>query len=269
VDQDPLQAEIEQLQYELMERDALIVELTHRCDEQQNDWDDDSDDVLLGRLEELLTELERNDERSAMLEQLLQAAEEKNRADQDERRQHGNWVEDIESRLGEREEEWRSECQSLSHRVETLVAERDELMQQLSRPNSSVAQGTNIESKDECAKRLELRRELHESQECNLQLQQQLRERDKQLSARSEADAALREEHLKLAQDRAALARQQAELATLKTTSEASTSRPETEIDCRLREFRQHLREIHDEEQQNPRNLSTRIKQIWNRMEGR
>ena len=261
-----LRAEIEQLQYEIAERDAQIAELTDWYSENQEEDDEESNDALLSRLEELLRELEHHDERGAMLEQFLQAAEEKQRADQDERRQLSEWIDDIESRLGEREAEWRAECDSLSHRVKTLLVERDQLMQQLAAPTNETQSSRPSEA--DRAQQVELRRQIHELQETNAGLEQQVRELDKQLHARSEAEAALREEHLKLAQERASLARQQAELATVSTGAEdAAASRPETEIDCKLREFRHHLREIHEQEQQTPRNLTTRIKDLWTRIE--
>ncbi len=266
-----LQLEVERLQYELAERDAQLAELGSLDYADEGEEEGEPDEALLTRLEDLLAELERNDERGAMLEQLLRAAEEKNRAEQEERRHLAGWVDDIEQRFGERDAEWQAERDALTHRVETVLAERDGLMDQLrercSHTGGAVAAST-ADLDQLQATNLSLRQELHEAQEHCLQLEEQVRERNKQLSCRTQDDTKLREEQLQLAQERAELARQQAELTTAQATLQELPRRPETEIDCRLREFRQHLREIHSQEQQNPVKTS-RLSRLWARIEGR
>ena len=263
-----LRAEVEQLQYELADRDLQLADLTSEPGRSDKFADEAEDDTLLLRLEDLLSELERNDERCGILEQLLQASEDKHRAEQEERRHLTEWVNDIEERLGDRESEWQAERDALTHRLESVLCERDELMQQLSEPRSGEAAETDAADEQLRAATLELRQQLHEAEDLRAQLEEALRERDKQLASRSTTDNALREEHLKLAQDRAALARQQAEMTAQLAATNQLPHKAETEIDCKLREFRQHLREIHNEEEQSPRTVSSRLARIWAKLEG-
>lgn len=266
-----LRAEVAQLQYELAERDAQLAELTEMSAGRSRDLDDDDEEdrVLLARLEEMLVELEQSDQQSAVLERMLASSEEKSRAEQEESRQLTAWVDDIEARLSEREAEWRAEQEALQYRVNSALQERDQLLQQLTeRAQSDDAPLGSAEAEELRTMNLQLRQSLHQSEDKLAHLEQQLRERDQQLAARSEAESALREEHLKLAQERAALARQQAEMATAQSANANHPNRPETEIDCRLREFRQHLREIHAEEQQTRTTMADRISRLWARLDG-
>lgn len=260
---DLLRAEVEQLQYELAERDAQLMELAERNGTaSQDEFDGGEDDALLLRLDDMLAELERNDERYAMLEQLLAASEEQNRAEQEERRHLTEWVNDIEERLGEREAEWQAERSALDHRVTSVLGERDELMRRMAEQPT--------DQPGAAAPDLETRSQLHAAQDRISELEELLRERDSQLASKSEADAAVREEHLKLAQERAALARQQAEMAAKLAEADKLPSKPENEIDCRLREFREHLREIHNEERSSaPQTVSSKLSRIWARLDGR
>ena len=94
--------------------------------------------------------------------------------------------------------------------------------------------------------------------------------------AQVDTQATLREQHVQLARERAVLARQQAELASMRADLERSSKAPDRRgdnIDSRVRVFREHLREIHDREQQeqqgrSERGLAARIAQIWRRLEG-
>jgi len=100
-----LQDEIAQLQLELAERDQEILELAHANDSQDlpNNADVCDTEALVERLEQLLDELKSTDERVATLEDVLRASDEANEAEQEERRQIGVWLYEIESRISQRE----------------------------------------------------------------------------------------------------------------------------------------------------------------------
>lgn len=269
--EDMLRAEILQLQYELAERDAQLGELAESVATSDTPPDEASSDQLLGRIEELLDELDRNDARMATLEELLIAAEEANCAEREERRQLESWVADIETLVSEHDKTRSVEVETLKQHVTTLVAERDDLMQQLSRP----ASGKQLDQADteEVAKlRVQvahLGQQLQAANATASRFEDELKLRDTQLSETNEAKQNLREEHLKLAEERAALARLRAEIAAKQ--SELPTRPPDerTDVDSRVRVFRQHLREIHEEEKQEhkPRSLSSRIAQLWSHVE--
>src|SRR5262245_11043947 len=103
---DLLRAEISQLEQELADRDAKITELTETLsaggstaetpDESQPDTL-----ALVARLEQLLDELDRKDQREASLQELLRAAEDANEAEHEERAQIESWLAEIERRVGE------------------------------------------------------------------------------------------------------------------------------------------------------------------------
>lgn len=93
-----LRAEIEELQTALAQRDA---DSRFNHDDEMNHGRsagmvaDDADEVL-HRMQELIDEANRSDERVAILEELLHAAEDTHRAEQEERNQLEAWVGDIE-----------------------------------------------------------------------------------------------------------------------------------------------------------------------------
>lgn len=272
--EDMLRAEILQLQYELAERDAQLGELADSVATSDTRPDEASSDQLLGRIEELLDELDRNDARMATLEELLIAAEEANCAEREERRQLEAWVADIETLVSEHDKTRSVEVETLKQRVATLVAERDDLMQQLSRPASGKhSDQADAEDTEEVAKlRVQIAHLGQQLQAANAtasRFEGELRLRDTQLTETKDAKRSLREEHLKLAEERAALARLRAEIAA--NQAELPTRPPDerTDVDSRVRVFRQHLREIHEEEKQEhkTRTLSARIAQLWNYVE--
>ena len=135
-----LRNEIEQLQYELVEREAQLAETaTPMLGDPA--FDETATSQLVDRLEQLLDELERGDGRIGALEQLLQAAEETTRAEQEERRQLEAWVTDIGTRITEREQDWEAESNSLRHRLEEVSHQRDQLARKTKEEPSAVEPG--------------------------------------------------------------------------------------------------------------------------------
>lgn len=269
--EDVLRAEIEQLQYELAERDAQLAELTESLETSDSQSDASSSDQHLERIEELLNELDRSDARMATLEELLVAAEEANCAEREERRQLESWVADIEALVSEHDKTRVAEVERLKQHVATLVSEREELMQQLSRPASG-RESEQADAEEVANLRVQithLGQQLNSANAAVSRLKDELRLRETQLAETADATQSLREEHLKLAEERAALARLRAEITA--EQSELPTRAPDerTAVDSRVRVFRQHLREIHEEEKQEhkARRLSTRIAQLWKHIE--
>src|SRR5262249_20519762 len=85
-----LRAEVSQLEQELADRDARLAELTAAVTAGESAGGDHAESspdtlALVARLEQLLDELERKDERTAALEEMLRVAEEASRAEQEER----------------------------------------------------------------------------------------------------------------------------------------------------------------------------------------
>jgi DNA repair exonuclease SbcCD ATPase subunit len=267
---DLLRAEVEQLQFELAEREAQLAEVLATKPEPEVPRDGPSFNQLLERLEGLLDELDRSDERMATLEELLRMAEEANCDEQEERRQLESWLGDIESVIDERETMREAEMNSLKARAATLRTERDQLMQQLTQPASGGNSTSDSEESSKLRLQVEhLQNQLEEEREIRARQQEELQEREVQLSEATSAESTLREEQLKLAEERAALSRLRAEFTAKEVANEIRPQSGHTDIDNRVREFREHLREIHEEEKQDhgSRSLSNRIGRLWKRVE--
>ena len=88
---DLLRAEVAQLEQEVAERDARIAELTFQVAERgpRQDAEGSASDTLAltDRVQQLLDELARKDQREASLQEMLRAAEDANRAEREERNQ--------------------------------------------------------------------------------------------------------------------------------------------------------------------------------------
>jgi len=235
---------------------------------------------LLSRLDELLGELDQSEQRIGILEELLRASEEATAAEHEERKQLEAWVEDIERRIGDRESDWKAEVQLLRQRL-SEATERPQITQQF-------ASRDTRSDDDELAQQLEgwrsraaeLQQQLADGDRERLSLNQKLREVEQQLSGSrqvTELEQELREERVRLAQERAELARQRADVMTLRAQADHQTNaaeQPGREVENRMRAFRQHLREIHEQERNEPQQqqqrvgLSARIAQLWKRLDG-
>lgn len=266
-----LRAEVEQLQLEVAERDAQLAEALAANHESETSVEGVSIDQLMGRLETLLDELDRSDERMAALEELLRVTEEANRDEREERRQMESWLGDIESVFGEHQATWDAEMTALRNQTAAVAAERDQLLRQLTQPaaDDDVAQDTETTAK----LRLQLKhvqQRLDEATAEGTRQQEELRRREMQLAEAAKAEHALREDHLKLAAERASLSRLRAEIAAEQADSQKhlQEARTDTDIDSRVRGFRQHLREIHDEDTQEDGapSLPSRITRLWKRL---
>jgi hypothetical protein len=269
---DMLRAEVEQLQLELAERDAQLAEVLAADDEGETPADGPSLNQLLERLEDLLGELDRSDERMATLEELLRMSEEAHNAEREERRQLESWLGDIESVFGEREATWDAEMTVLRNHVASLATERDQLLQQMTQPAGDGNSGQDTEETSRLRLQFQhLQQQLQKAEAAETRQEEELRRRELQLAEAAERENVLREEHLKLAEERAALTRLRAEVAAQQAENQTVPPDARNDIDNRVRVFRQHLREIHEEEKQEhgDRSLSSRIGRLWKRIEGR
>jgi DNA repair exonuclease SbcCD ATPase subunit len=262
-----MQAEIEDLQAALAQRDA---ERFHDSSDEQSDGGHparESDEVLQ-RMQELVDEANRGDERVAVLEEMLHASEDANRSEQEERHQLEAWVGDIEKRIGQREDEHVAELEALRQRLEESNQRIDRLQQQLRQAAHS---GNAPKQYEETLENL---------QESNKQLQEKFAESQKQCfslerrleQASDEQERALREELAKIAKEQAKVSRMRYELSS-KLTAIEEIPKPENQADKetahRIQTLRQHLREIHEQEKEEEKeaSLATRLSKLWKRVE--
>lgn len=279
-----LKSEISFLQAELAERDATIREYELLAGASADDQpvpatDPEVDvDALVTRLEELLDELTRSDERLSAMSELLRAAEEASEAEAEQRNQIEAWIGEIERRFQEREAEWQAERESLEKKLAELALQRDRLEQQLGQ-SAGGASDRNLEAhlKKLRQENTQLRVALEETRSEARSLAERLEQmnaEDVEARQRDAIEEALREERLQLAQERAALTRERAELARLEEQLQRDRETMGAEgsaADQRIRAFREHLREIHEREPSRSRNssLSARLGKLWRKLEGR
>ncbi len=270
-DDDPWQAEmIELLRAEVVELQTTVAEFHAASSSRgRSDAADQTSDLisrdeaerLVDRLDNLLGELQQRDEQVQLLNDLLEAAENANQAEQDERRQLNRWVSDIEQRIGLREEEWQAERQKLTQSIDRLKAERDRIEAAVSAENARTRNDAVQRMMNGLREEAEaMRHSLSESETRCAQLRRELDE-----ASRKD----FREEAVKLAQERAELARMRHELETARQTSEKHVELSESSF--RFRALRQHLNEVHDKEKtvRQDTKLGSRISRLWNLLEGK
>ena len=276
-----LREEIEHLQLELNRRDEEIEELMNRSANGSPAVPGETADSgqLVERLDQLLGELQHSDERVRNLETLLQTADDAAQAEREEREQLGIWVSEIESRIAEREQQWTVEQQ----RLEAQLAEATERYEraeqnaeQVVRLHADEFQQNVQQQVVELTRRNEqLAAGLAEARTARQEMEHMLESAG--ASPEEIADLANQQEELKagfveIAQERASITRQRAELARLRDELESAAGQNQNmdNPDCRIRQFREHLREIHENEQKErqQRGLGGRIARLWRRVDG-
>ncbi len=264
-----LQAEIEDLQAQLAQRDAEASHEPLQLD--IPDHEPEESDQVLDRMQELIEEANRSDERVAILEEMLLAAEDASRSEVEERNQLEAWVGDIERRIGQREEEHAAELNALRQRLEESADAQARLQRQL---RQAAAGGNAPKHYEET---------LDQLQQSNRELQEKLAESEKecrQLQQRTEnqseeIEGSLRAERAAIAKERAKISRMRFELSNqLKEIDEIdeipkNENQADKETAHRIQTLRQHLREIHEQEKQEERDapLTARLKKLWKRVE--
>lgn len=271
-----LRIEVEFLRAELAERDAHVSGLERRSDDAGSGDEDLPDreevEALVGRLEDLLAELDHSDERLKTMTELLRTSEDANAASEEERTQMEAWIGEVERRVRQWESEWHAEKDTLTKRVTELTAERD----------AAESHGGSRES-------VEIIQTLrHEITRLEQESAERLKERDTALQRIEEADvdsieqrvaaaveSAMREERLQVSQAKAECARERAKLAQVQEelASQKSVSVSEPDIaDVRIRAFREHLKEIRASEPDSrpaAPSMSQRMGKLWRKIEGR
>lgn len=266
-----LQAEIDDLRTALAQRDADLANVSE-APAQTSTVAEDSEKVLQ-RMEELVEEANRADERVLILEEMLHAAEDANRSEVEERAQLEAWVGDIEKRIGQREQEHAAELDALRERIDGADQQTRRLQRQLQQTATT---------DDSAHKQYE--ETLENLQRDNSQLQDLLAEANKELrqlrqkceNQAEENDVALREERAKIAKEHAEMSRLKFEYAQKIQELEET---PQLEADSRseadpriqrLQEHRQYLREMSQQKKvdyyEQP-SLSSRLKRLWKRIE--
>lgn len=268
--------EISALQAELGTSTSYIAELEEKLEARQSEGVTPSDiSHLEGRLQELLGELERSDQRASTFEDLLQISDHATQAEKEERQQIETWVSDIEQRITGREDEWHGEKDLLLKQIEQLQSDNSRLEETL----ASSETNTNIELQERAIHKLrtelaEVEDRLSKSESERRELQEKVDSEDMETMLERQqqiVEEAIREEQLSIARERAAFSRQKSELIRRVSDLESELcgqKRETNEADVRFNAFRQHLKEIQEPESR-PRSvpLTKRLVNLWNRLE--
>ncbi len=280
-----LKVEIVELQSELAERDAQLEAFLAA---ESSDAFAPRDDMggaesLIGRIDELLLELQESDERASLMETMLSASETANRAEKEERRQLESWVGDIEQRISENDGVREAEFGLLQNRLEQMQEERDKAELQLAASARSSSAGQEHQNL------------LARLREENAGLQQQVADLDSQRKSLDDrlnsvevrnaeeaqkvvVDQAIREERAKIATSQAELARERSQLASKLADIERDSEKDgdTVKVDDRVLALREHLNEIHQQEGGRRRlttdtdeggGLMSRIVGLWNKLD--
>lgn len=266
-----LKSEIEALQAELAEKDILATPFV------EGDANDNAQQESDSQIVRYTAELEESDQRIANLDAALRASEEAMAANDAERRELLNWVEEIETRVGEQEDQWRAERGVLDRRIQDELDRYNLLMKRF----EDIDQGEPSFAFQESIEVLRnennsLHHKLTAKQQEYGELQQRFEElskanREEQIQRRV-ADQ-IREERLQLAQERAVFSRQKLELTKrlqLLQQELEMRDRKEHPADQKFRAFREQLKELHQQEQAEyvPPTLTQKLKRIWDRLDG-
>jgi|GEM_PF-1548479 len=324
-----LRAEIEHLQAALAQQDARLFD--ELSDDQEtatakSSTTDGTADPVLGRMQELIEEANRSDERAAMLEELLLTAEVANAAEVEERRQLEAWIDDIEQRLAQRDAEHQAEVEALQQRLTQAAQIHERLIQQLRQATANPSappfdptyleqlqhdyqqsQQELAESKRQCAKlqqRLsqlaeepqqavrEDRDRLAEEQKQNTNLKLELASKLNTMAGLMENSKTSSASHSPLGEsslrrgegsvwpspaacasdppaEREGECKEKSELAFELSLSDPERH-PRTNADQRIKALRDHLLQIHEQEQQaaSTMSLAGRLKRLWQRIDG-
>ena len=269
-----LHAEIAFLQKELEERDAAIASGPATMFKPEPE----SPRVSEKRFKELMLELQASDARLVHMSSELRLLEETRAAEQEERRQITEWVNQIENLSTKRNDEARAEIEFLRQRFEREKADR--LTEQQRADNSLQADG-------EVEKRLKdtltvLRRDhetLREKYDDSIARSHELeKECDDLRSANSEeaitqrVNEAIRAERLAIAQERAQVSRREHEFSCKLRELELQLDDKSrvSDADSKFQAFREKLQELHQEEKADyvAPSLGQQLVTLWRRLDG-
>jgi hypothetical protein len=270
-----LQMEVEQLRFELAERDVQIQPTENSNESHDEEYQENGETVrLVNRLEELLDELQSSDERVRGLEELLRASDQATQAEREERCHLESWVEEIEQRVTQREAESAAELSRLQMRLEELRARSKQEKAKLKEAWAA----KNIATPDAKASIIQSFRDQIEELETRLEQAREESEKIRGLRENTTQESSqefklLEQKHLQLevstARERAEMARQQEQLERLKNELQQSLNEGcnRDNADSKIRAMRQHLHEIHEQELSEKKrfSLSGRISNLLSR----
>ena len=251
--------EVEQLRFELADRDAEIMALKNGGAgvSQTATMDDENALKLVTRLEDLLDELKLSDDRVQGLEELLRASEDAAAAERDERSQMEKWITEIEKRVSQRESESLAEIEGLESQLKIARSDADVIHSQL----QSLSVARDDSTKQDAAvtmlnKQVEgLRISLQQANEENRKLLERPVQSEDEIDVRArllEKEDELAKVRLEASRERAEMARRLAKLENIRDDLEMrlqQTPRNVDKGDSRIQAMREHLKEIHAEEQ--------------------
>lgn len=282
-DTELLRDEIESLTLELAEREQQVSMLSQQLESGGGSGDMEDTARLVERMEQLLDELQSADERIRTHEELLRFSDEATQAEQEERRQLESWVEQIEDRVTAREEEAKAEAERLNGRVHDLLAQQKHHEQVLEKALQQRTANGSVQSDDLVlslqAQVQDLQDKWQQSQEeCDRLTSQQssVPPTDGDSQSVTELNQKIMQLEMDASRGRAQVARERAELAKLQSDLEQKcrTNSPDSESEFRLQAMRDHLRELHSEEEverenRRQRSLGGRIASLFTRIESR
>jgi hypothetical protein len=221
---------------------------------------------MMQRMRQLIDEANRAEERVLLLEEMLHAAEDCNRAEAEERTHLMAWVGDIEKRIGQREQEQRAEADVLRRRLKESQNEVKRLQGKIKQFATSQTDSApvNVDSSlDELQERNHaLENRLAESERIQRELHSKL---DNQGEAN---EVALREERAKLAKESAEVSRMRFEFAQrLKEDEAIPPSGTNQRLQGLLDEHRRELKKMSAEREQESTTLTGRLRGLWTRVD--
>ena len=247
--------EIEQLRFEIANRDSQIMALKNDRSSSAEAVDEEVTVKLVTRLEDLLVELQTSDDRIQGLEELLRVSEQATATEQEERAQIEQWIAEIENRVGQREAEFQVEVENLTQQLKAAKSDSAVVQAQLQSVSAAQSDG---DQQNEAVVALnhqieELRTSLQAANEANRELRERPVQSDDQIDLQSkltETQDELANLRLQTSQERAEMARRHAELESIRDELESrlEQSRSVDKSDTRIRAMREHLREIHEQE---------------------
>ena len=210
-------------------------------------------------IEKRVIKQEESDTHVATLTGLLKASEETGQAEEGGRRQLMSWLDDIESRFGQRNGEIETQRTGLMTRIESITEERDRGTTAMNSDSSS----TTLEAAQNAM--IQLREALEEERARVSRYEQQI------ASLQSELDTAQSlqtQQHLTdIVEQKAEMARQREELEQQRLELRQKANR---DAEFKVRALRDHLKEIHTTEQaeQKEKKLGNCIARLWRRFSG-
>jgi len=281
-DTELLRDEIESLTLELAERDQQLLMLNQQVESGGTSGDIEDTSRMVARMEQLLDELQSADGRIRTFEELLRASDDATQAEQEERRQLESWVNQIEDRVTAREEEANAETKRLNNRVHDLLTQQKHHEQVIENALQKRSSDGNEQSNELVQSLQEQVQDLQtkwqqSQQECERLLKQQATApTEGESQSVAELNQKIMQLELDAARERAEVARERAELTRLKSELEQKhrTKTVDSDSDIRLKAMREHLREIHSEEEteraiQQQNSLGHRIASLFTRIESR